>query len=77
MTEEKIQEEQNQPELVKARPEILPKPTYAPFLLAVSLLFICWGMLSIWIFSVAGLIGAGISLYAWIKELLYERKNES
>lgn len=68
--------EENDPakkfEYVKARPEILPKPTYVPFLLAISILFVGWGILSTWIICVAGLLGMGISIFLWIKELLYE-----
>lgn len=63
-------------EYVKAKPEILPRPTYMPFLFAISLLFLGWGLLSTWIISVAGVIGIFISLYGWIKELLHERTDE-
>jgi hypothetical protein len=63
-------------EYVKAKPEILPKPTYMPFILAISLLFVGWGLLSTWIISVAGVIGIFISLYGWIKELLHEQGDE-
>jgi hypothetical protein len=64
-------------EYVKAKPEILPRPTYMPFVLAVSLLFVGWGMLSTWIISVAGAVGMCISIYGWIKDLLHERTDES
>jgi hypothetical protein len=63
-------------EYVKARPEDLPKPTYVPFLFAFSLLLLGWGLIATWIISVAGIIGMGISIYAWIKELLYEHGDE-
>ena len=76
MSEENKQEKTITQEYVKAKPEILPKPTYMPFLLAVSLLFVGWGLLSTWIISVAGAIGVCISLYGWIKELLHERGDE-
>jgi hypothetical protein len=62
-------------EYVKAKPEILPKPTYMPFVLAFSILLLGWGLLSTWIISVAGLIGICISLYGWIKELLHEQRD--
>lgn len=64
-------------EYVKAKPEQMPQPTYMPFLLAVSVLFLGWGLLSTWIFSVAGLIGMFIAIYGWIKELLYEGRGNS
>jgi hypothetical protein len=76
MKEETKQAESVIQEYVKARPEILPKPTYMPFLFAFSLLLIAWGLLSTWIISVAGFIGICISLYGWIKELLNEQGNE-
>jgi len=68
--------EKKEQEFVKAKPEILPEPSYMPFLLAVSLLFVGWGLLSTWIISVGGLIGIGVSIYGWIKAMLYERRNE-
>lgn len=63
-------------EYVKAKPEILPRPTYVPFLLAFSLLLLCWGLLASWILSIAGVAGISISIYGWIKELLNERGDE-
>jgi hypothetical protein len=72
MNEEPIQEGTISQEYVKAKPEDLPKPTYIPFLLAFSLLLLAWGLIAIWIISVAGIIGMCISIYAWVKELLYE-----
>ncbi|MGN6163935.1 MAG: hypothetical protein ACTHOF_05270 [Flavisolibacter sp.] len=65
---------ENEVEFVKAKPEILPAPTYMPFVLAVSVLFLAWGLLSTWIISLAGVIGICISVYGWIKTMLYERK---
>lgn len=68
--------EENQQEKINARPEILPSPTYMPFLLAVSVTFVGWGLISTWLFFVVGLAGMGFALTGWIKELLYERGNE-
>lgn len=76
MSEEIKQEKPVTQEYVKARPEILPKPTYMPFVLAVSLLFVGWGLLSTWIILAAGLTGMGISIYGWVKELLNESGDE-
>lgn len=64
-------------EYVKAKPEQMPRPTYMPFLLAVSLAFLGWGLLSTWIISAAGLAGMFIAIYGWIKELLYEGRGNS
>jgi hypothetical protein len=65
MSKEIRQEKPITQEYVKAKPEILPEPTYMPFLLAFSLLLIA-----------AGFIGLCISLYGWIKELLHERTED-
>lgn len=69
MDEEKIQTN-------KAQPEEIPKGTYLPFLLAVSVLFMGWGLLTNWMISVAGTIGFFIALAGWIKEMIHERRNE-
>ena len=76
MSEEIKQEKIIERERVKARPEVLPEPTYMPFLMAFSLLLLGWGLLSTWIISVAGIIGIGISIYGWIKDLLHESGDE-
>ena len=60
----------------KAQPEEIPEGTYTPFLLAVSVLFIGWGLISYWMISVAGMIGFFIALSGWIKEMLYERRKK-
>lgn len=66
-------EEETKPEeFVKARPEKLPKPTYWPFFSALGILFMCWGLLTIWIITVAGLIIFIISLAGWINILRHE-----
>ncbi len=60
---------------VKAKPEILPGPAYVPFMLAMSLVFFGWGLISYWLISIVGLAGMGISIYYWIKILIDERAN--
>lgn len=77
MSEEIRQQKPITQEYVKAKPEILPRPTYMPFLLAFSLLLLGWGLLSTWIISVAGAVGISISIYGWIKELLHEHGDET
>ena len=64
--------ENRQPEMVKAKPEHLPKPTYWPFFAALGLLLIGWGLLSLWLFSVVGLIVFVISLTGWINCMRHE-----
>lgn len=60
----------------KAQPEEISKGTYVPFLLAVSLLFLGWGMISNALLSLAGLIGFFYVLWKWIKEMMYERTED-
>lgn len=59
-------------EKVKAKPEVLPKPTYWPFFLALGLMFMGWGLLTTWIISVAGFVVFVISLIGWINILRHE-----
>ena len=67
-----MQEQNQQTEKVKAKPEHLPKPTYWPFFMALGLMFIGWGLLSTWLFSVAGLIVFIVSLFGWINNMRHE-----
>lgn len=55
-----------------ARPVRLPKPTYWPFMLALGLAFMFWGLLTTWIIGVAGLLVFGIALAGWITNLRHE-----
>jgi hypothetical protein len=57
----------------KARPEILPKPTYWPLFLAMGLAFIFWGLLTTWVIWLTGAIIFVISLVGWINILRHER----
>jgi len=61
---------------IAAKPEQMPRATYWPFVLAVSLLFLGWGLLTTWIIAVAGGIGIMVAITGWIKDLLYERRND-
>ncbi len=56
----------------KAKPEVLPGPTYWPFFLAMGLTFIFWGLLTTWVILVAGVIIFVIALTGWINQLRYE-----
>lgn len=61
-----------QNERVKAKPEVLPKPTYWPFFLAMGITFLGWGLLTTWLISLAGFIVLVISLIGWINILRHE-----
>lgn len=60
------------PEKSMAQPEEIPKDTYRPFLLAVSLLFMGWGLISYWLLSLAGSIAFFMVLSGWIIEMLHD-----
>jgi uncharacterized membrane protein HdeD (DUF308 family) len=69
----------------KPKPEVLPKPGYWPFLLALGIAFILWGLAvgfnevfsTIVIVSGLGLILFIVALAGWIGDLRDERKHEN
>ena len=64
-------------EPTKAKPEKLPTPTYWPFFLAMGILFMVWGLLTIWIITIAGFIVFVITLAAWINILRHEQRDRT
>ena len=60
-------------ELKPASPEELPEPTYWPFYLAMGIMFLAWGLLTMWEFSLLGLIIMIIALVGWINILRHEK----
>jgi hypothetical protein len=60
-------------EMERAMPEELPEPTYWPFYLAMGIMFSAWGLLTMWEFSLLGLIIIIIALVGWINILRHER----
>jgi hypothetical protein len=60
-------------EMEPAVPEKLPESTYWPFYLAMGIMFSFWGLLTMWEFSLLGLILIIISLVGWINILRHER----
>ena len=62
----------SQTEKVKAKPEVLPEPTYWPFFLAMGIAFLGWGILTTWLISLAGFIVLVVSLIGWINILRHE-----
>jgi hypothetical protein len=63
----------NQQEWHEAAPEELPEPTYWPFYLAMGIMFLAWGLLTMWEFSLLGIIIMIIALVGWINVLRHER----
>ena len=62
----------NEDENMKAKPEVLPEPTYWPFFLALGIMLMGWGLLTMWLISVTGLLVFVISLIQWINILRHE-----
>ena len=60
------------PDWAKAQPEKLPAPTYWPFVVALGLTFVFWGLLTTWIILVAGFVIFCIGLAGWINLLRHE-----
>jgi hypothetical protein len=60
-------------ELETSVPDELPEPTYWPFYLAMGIMFLAWGLLTMWEFSLLGLIIIIIALVGWINILRHER----
>ncbi|MVN22516.1 hypothetical protein [Mucilaginibacter arboris] len=56
----------------KAKPEVLPKPTYWPFFLVMGLTFMFWGMLTTWVILTAGILIFITALAGWINILRHE-----
>jgi hypothetical protein len=57
-------------EWIPALPEEIPEATYAPSFLALGVTFLLFGIVSSWVFSVAGLILMAWSISKWIGELV-------
>lgn len=60
-----------------AEPQILPRPTFWPFVMAVGLAFLLWWVVASWIVGAIGfcLFVAGLS--GWIHELRNEENQET
>ena len=57
------------PEYHKPLPERLPRPSYAPPLLAVGLMFLVWGAVTTWIISATGILITTLGCLRWIGDL--------
>jgi hypothetical protein len=56
-------------ELRSAAKRKTPQPTYAPFMLAVGVTMIFWGLATSPVMSVAGFVALAWALWAWITEI--------
>jgi hypothetical protein len=55
------------PDWSKPRPEQLPRPSYAPPLMALGLMCLLWGAVTTWIISVIGIVLLGVASVSWIR----------
>ncbi len=55
--------------------QIIPNPTYWPAVLALGVLFMFWGIVTLWVVSLVGFVLLGIALAGWIGELRHEHRN--
>lgn len=60
----------------KAEPQNLPKPTYWPFLTALGIVILLWGILTNIVVSAIGFLLMVISLGGWLSDLYREIKSE-
>jgi hypothetical protein len=51
-----------------ARPAV-PKPTYAPFLLALGITMVFWGVTTSLVMSAGGLVVFAWALWMWIRDI--------
>lgn len=58
------------------QPEILPKPTYWPAVMALGIVFLLWGMVTTFVISGAGLTLFALALAGWIGELRREHHHD-
>lgn len=54
------------------RPEKIPPPTYWPAVMALSIAFMLFGVVTSWAFTVTGAVMFVVSLGKWIGELIHD-----
>jgi hypothetical protein len=55
-------------------PEVVPRPTYWPAVMALGIVFVFWGIVTTLIISAVGLTLFVLALAGWIHELRRERR---
>jgi len=63
-------------EWVKPMPEETPEPTFWPISLAMSIIFILWGLISTWVITAVGIVLFSISVRGWARDLLNEQSSD-
>jgi hypothetical protein len=56
------------------QPEMLPKETYWPAVLALGVVFLLWGVVTTFIITIAGFVLSALALAGWIGDLLHEHE---
>ncbi|MEO8726473.1 MAG: hypothetical protein ABI383_10165 [Acidobacteriaceae bacterium] len=60
---------QHQSGWTKAKPERLPRPTYAPAMMAFGIVFLALGLITRWYVSAVGGCAFAVSIWLWVGEL--------
>jgi len=55
-------------ERCKPLPERLPRPSFAPPILALGLMLLLWGVVTSWIVSVLGIAMVAAATVMWIRD---------
>jgi hypothetical protein len=58
----------------KARPEIIPRPTYFPAAMAFGITFLFWGIVTSPVVLAAGVVVLVVALSGWIGEVRHEQR---
>ena len=62
-------------DLPEAQSQAPPKPTYAPFLLALGVTMAFWGLATSPVMSAAGFLVFAAALWLWIREIAQAWRN--
>jgi hypothetical protein len=63
------------PETVKPHSQKPPRPTYAPFMLALGVTMLFWGLDTSPVMSASGLVIFAGALWLWIREIALAWRN--
>ena len=56
------------------RPQVIPRPTYSPAVMALAIVCLLWGLLTSYLISLLGFVLLVLALTGWIGELRHERQ---
>ena len=55
-------------------PRNVPRETYTPAVLALGMVVLCWGFVTSWLLSAAGLVLIVVGVTGWARELVRQTK---